>query len=160
MIPLLPWDPVKLFNDLKRPFCVVPDRRCEAVLEECKTLNIPFPDIYANAGLMIFGVEHMLIFKNAWKRHPKCGEFLEQGALNIELLESGYEVCRLPRQFNYLIGSGHSTTREYLKEHNIINAHACATDPSKVRELAQHLWQHSDEHEPNPSRSPKPLAGQ
>jgi len=99
-----PWNPKELFKNMRRAFCVVPDTRDQQVFDECNAIGMPFPDVYVNGGLLIFGREHQPIWDAVWKRHPgPFGKWLEQGALNIALLDSGCEVCRLPRYYNTLL---------------------------------------------------------
>lgn len=123
------WTPLKLFQSVGRAFCAVPDTRDQVVWDECNELGISFPDCYVNAGLTMFGREHAPIWRETFKYHPKCGRFLEQGALNLSLLNSGIEVCRLPRYFNVMMNGdrGMKAIPDQDVVHRAINVHACGT---------------------------------
>jgi hypothetical protein len=149
IICLQPWQPEALFEELHRPFMAVPDDRSNNVLHECVNLEIPFPDFYVNGGLTIFGREHKPVWDAVWKCHPKCGRWLEQGALNLALLETGVEVCRLPRRFNYLAHGG-TMTPQQAKDLNIVNYHACSIGNAiGVREVQERFGLY--DHHKNPT---------
>lgn len=129
IICLRQWDPERLFNDLGRAFCAVPDDHSEQVFKECEFLNISFPGIYVNAGLMMFGREHDYVWDRVWTKHPHCGAWLEQGALNLALLNMQVEICRLPRKFNVLAHQGQMAPHEStisIHKNGWINLHACS----------------------------------
>jgi hypothetical protein len=127
IIAIKKWNPQQLFESLGRPFCAVPDMRSDIVFEECNQLGIAFPDCYVNGGLTMFGREHKVIWENTWRRHPKCGRWLEQGALNLALLDSGCEICRMPRRFNVLTYRGATLEWDTFDVRHTINLHVCGT---------------------------------
>ena len=131
---LRPWNPEAIFESLGRPFCAVIDRRTEGVFHECHDLGIGFPDTYVNGGLTIFGREHKPIWDCTWSRHPKCGRFLEQGALNLALMETDMQVCRLPKRFNVVTSKGEISQGE-VQSQNVVNLHA--TNLKFAREVAK-----------------------
>jgi hypothetical protein len=106
IIGLQKWDPAGLFESLGRPFCGVPEVNTDTVYEECTGLGLPFPDYYINGGFLIFGREHKRVWELTVKKHPKCGRWLEQGALNLALMHLKIPVCRLPRWFNVVTFRG------------------------------------------------------
>lgn len=124
------WDPKGLFESLGRPFCAALDVNSKHVYRECQELQIGFPDVYVNGGLTIFGKEHAGVWSRVWGKHPKYGKWLEQGALNVALLEENGEVCRLPRRFN-LISQFASIPKEWAEANGIINYHACGVGNAK-----------------------------
>jgi len=135
LICLRRWNPDVLFETLGRPFCAVPDRRTDGVYEECAELSIAFPDIYVNGGMTMFGREHKPVWDEVWKRHPKCGRFLEQGALNLALLDLDIQVCRLPKRYNVVTHRGQITQSE-LDALGAINLHATNLKvPSEVAKI-------------------------
>jgi len=148
---LKPWDPEKIFEDLGRPFCAVPDTRDQIVYEECNNLGIPFPDLYINGGLTIFGQEHAEVWRSTWKRRPRCGKWMEQGALNLALLDTGVETCRLPRWFNVLANGkdGLREIKDPTVKHRMINLHFCGTKIAEVLALQkQYVAIHSYQADP------------
>jgi len=102
LLPRKPWSPEKLFADLGRVFCAVPDRNTDFVRQECERFGLPFPDWYVNAGLVLFSRAHAPVWEYVRGKHPEYGRWLEQTALNEALLKLNLEVARLPRQFNRL----------------------------------------------------------
>lgn len=135
MLCLQPWQPQRMFEDMRRPFMAVSDSRCENTLKECEALGIPFPSVYMNGGLTIFGREHQYIWNDVWKRHPICGRYLEQGSLNLSLLLLDPQMCRLPDRFNFVTYQARIKDAE-LKAMDCINVHVagCAGQASIVRE--------------------------
>lgn len=147
IICLRPWQPEVLFEEMRRPFCAVPDERSAAVLDECMRLKISFPDIYVNGGLTIFGREHKPVWDAVWARQPKCGYWLEQGALNLALLERYVEVCRLPRRFNQLSHQGEMSPEKAM-EMGIINFHACSIgNASGVKRVQEKFGMYVHDHQ-------------
>jgi hypothetical protein len=132
------WSPDQLFADLGRPFCAAVERRSQDVFDECAALEISFPDVMVNGGLLMFGREHLPVWEAVRGRHPKCGRWMEQGALNLSLLESDFEVCRLPRQFNTLAHNKPlaALTPDEIERKRVINLHWCGVrDPQKLLEI-------------------------
>lgn len=119
------WDPEAIFNQMGRAFCAVPDFRSQEVFDECNSIGVAFPDVYLNGGLLMFGREHKPIWDCVLDRHPgPFGKWLEQGALNIALLDSGCDVCRLPRIYNTLVHKG-NTEGHVFDISRAINVHFC-----------------------------------
>jgi len=102
LIPRRDWDPQAIFRQMRGAFCAVPDRNCETVRDECASFNLPFPDWYVNTGLLMFSRQHAPVWDYVKTKHPKCGSWQEQTALNEALLALSVSVARLPRDFNYL----------------------------------------------------------
>jgi hypothetical protein len=138
LLPVRPWDPVSLFETLGRPFMAVPEPPDHPELvEECAAWHIPHPGVYINAGLLIYGREHLPVLDRAWSYHPNGGSWLEQTALNRALLDEAVEVCHLPRRYNVIAHHGR-INNIYCRSHpgEAINLHTCAIgDPY---EIAQH----------------------
>jgi hypothetical protein len=134
VLPLQMWDPHGLFEDLGRPFCGVPEPNANPeLLEECREWGLGYPDIYLNAGLLMFGREHGYVWDRTWTHHPHGGTWLEQTALNHSLALEAVEVCRLPRAFNTLAQKGRLNSlyaRATLA--NSINLHCCAHDDAEA----------------------------
>jgi hypothetical protein len=140
LICLRPWKPKLIFEYTGRAFCAVPDTRLDCIYEECEALGISFPDIYINGGLTIFGSEHKPIWDEAWRKHPRCGKWLEQGALNLALLESNTQMCRLPRRFNVVTYKGRISDKE-LCDMRAVNVHACAVNDWRgIEKLQKHYF--------------------
>jgi lipopolysaccharide biosynthesis glycosyltransferase len=107
IICLKHWNPTELFCRHDRALLCVPDRNNERVEEECVQHGIPFPDRYINAGLTIFGREHLPIWEAVWKMHPFKKGWLEQTPLNMVLKQyenNGGKVVRLDRKYNRITG--------------------------------------------------------
>ena len=129
------WDPVGLFRQLGRRFMAVADDNSAPVYHECLEHHLPFPDWYVNGGLTIFGREHLSVWAEVWKRHPRYGRWLEQTALNKALQKTETEVVRLPRSFNYLAHYG-KPGNGIRKFSEITNLHFCSVgDPDQIRSL-------------------------
>lgn len=147
VICVKPWNPHTLFESMGRPFMAVPDTRDQVVWDECNALGISFPDVYVNGGLTIFGREHAPIWRNTFKHHPKCGRWLEQGALNLSLLNSGVEVCRLPRYFNVLMNGdrGLKSIPDKQVIERAINVHACGINgPRGIQRMQERYGIHHE----------------
>lgn len=126
MVCVQTWNPLWLYESMGRPFCAVPDTRDPWVYGECMNLGIPFPDTYVNGGLTMFNRRHQHVWDKVWARLPSCGQWQEQGALNLALLETGVEVCRLPRRFNVILNKGCIITEESKPLlSNAVNIHGC-----------------------------------
>lgn len=138
IISLKMWNPQRIFEDTGRPFLAVPEPRYQSVLEECEVMGLPFPDIYVNGGLVVCGAHHAPIWQAAWKKHPKCGRWLEQSALNLAIIESDIPVCRLPRAFNYVTHHGKFTSQE-LEYQSVVNLHVSGCDSKEILEIYDKL---------------------
>jgi len=139
IICLQEWEPDALFETLGRPFCAVPEPNTDTVHDECASLGIPFPSYYVNAGLTMFGREHAEVWNIVKRKHPKCGRWLEQGALNLALMHTGVEVCRLPRRFNVVTyrGDVERYHDEQMRGH-AINLHITSMPgPQELRQIQE-----------------------
>jgi len=129
-----PWDPQKLFDQMRRPFMAVPEPSAnEYLMEECRDWQLGFPDVYVNGGLLIFGREHGFVWDRVWSMHPHGGRWLEQTALNRALADEVVEICRLPRHFNLMAQQGRVVPlycRSTLAD--AINVHTCALGDAKA----------------------------
>ena len=136
VICLRPWSPVDLWEKHNRAFLAVLDRNNDRVEDECIKYGIPFPDVYINAGLTIFGAEHKPIWESVWKMHPFVKGWLEQTPLNIVLQryeKDGGEVVRLDRKYNQIVGW------QSVKRHmagDTVNAHIAGNGQHPERLLA------------------------
>jgi hypothetical protein len=134
------WDPEAIFESVGRAFCAVPDVNTDSVFEECAGLGVPFPDYYLNGGVIMFGREHKNVWDLVKKKHPKCGRWLEQGAMNLALMHYKTDVCRLPKPFNVVTYRGNIT--EYHGEemwNRVVNLHMTSmAGPEEVRQMQKH----------------------
>lgn len=133
------WDPAALFETLGRPFMAVPEPGTNPeVMEECRKWQLAFPDSYLNCGLLIFGREHAPVLDATWAYHPHGGAWLEQSALNRSLVDSGVEICRLPRRYNTLAKHGRiNSIYARVSPRDAVCLHTCAmSDPAEI--LAHH----------------------
>lgn len=138
VVCLREWRPKWIFDDLGRPFCAVYERRSQDVFDECAALEISFPDVMVNGGVLMFGREHLPVWQVVRGKHPKCGRWMEQGALNLALLDGDIEVCRLPRIFNTLANNKPLVplSDDEIMKRGVINYHWCGVrDPQKLREI-------------------------
>lgn len=137
LLALRPWDPAGMFEAMGRPFMAVPEPNANPVLlEECREWGLGFPDVYINAGLLLYGREHGYVWDRVWAMHPRGGRWLEQTALNHALAMEAVEMCRLPRRFNVLAQMGRLNSiycRATLG--NAVNVHTCGmSDPDEIFE--------------------------
>ena len=143
---LNPWDPGNFPPNLGRSLCAVPDRNLPMVYDECCEHQLPFPDWYVNAGLVIFGREHQPVWDATWARRPKYGRWLEQTAFNKAIQETKTEVCRLPRIFNTLpdpVGKDYTAADLHaLKEKGVVNFHYAdrGNDPERLLKLQKEFF--------------------
>lgn len=145
ILPLRPWDPASMFYTLGRPVMAVPEPNDNPdLLKECQEWCFGYPDCYLNAGLLIFGREHVDILERAWSMHPNGGRWLEQSAFNRAIIDSGHEVCRLPRHFNMIAQRGRvfaMYARTTLRHAYCV--HTCALgSPQAVTEAHQRILAH------------------
>jgi len=138
ILPLREWNPRQIFQDMRRPFIGVPEPSFNPDLkEECKKRNLPFPDLYLNGGLLIYGQEHTWIWEKVWNYHPLGGSWMEQTALNEVLIGEHIEIMRLPRHFNLLAHKGRLKSiyaRSTLKD--AVNVHTCSLkDPAAITQV-------------------------
>ena len=136
IISLRPWNPVALWEASGHAFMAVPDRNNERVEDECAKYDLPFPNIYVNAGLTIFGREHLPVWEATRAMHPFVKGWLEQTPLNMKLIEferGGGNVARLDRKYNTMVGwqSVHRAMAD-----GIVNAHICGNGEHPERILA------------------------
>jgi hypothetical protein len=139
ILAVRPWDPAALFETLGRPFMAVPEPGTNPeVMEECRKWQLAFPDSYLNCGLLVFGREHAPVLDAAWEYHPHGGEWLEQTALNRALVDSGVEICRLPRRYNTLAKHGRiNSIYSRVSPQDAVCLHTAAmADPREI--LAHH----------------------
>lgn len=142
IICLRKWDPELIFESLGRPFCAALDLNSRSVHRECVTLNLGFPDVYVNGGLTIFGKEHEQVWSRTWMKRPGMGRWQEQGALNVSLFETDFEVCRLPRKLNFLSHFA-KVPLEMADRLGVVNYHACSLGKASEVERVQRefgLW--------------------
>ena len=136
IISLRPWDPVALWEASGRAFMACPDRNNERVEDECSKYDLPFPNLYINAGLTIFGREHKPIWDAVRAMHPFEKGWLEQTPLNMKLIEyerAGGNVVRLDRKYNQIVGW------QSVKRHmagDTVNAHIAGNGGCPERILA------------------------
>jgi hypothetical protein len=86
-------------------FGVVQDWMTEQVKAECRNLKI-HPLHYFNAGLMIIHRDLAAIFKDTLALGP-TGFWVDQGAVNCAVANSGITETLLDRKFNRLINEAH-----------------------------------------------------
>lgn len=139
VICLKEWRPEKLFEDLQRSFCAIPNSLDEGSFSESLYCGIPFPFYYVNAGVLMFGREHKLIWDGAWRRQPRFGylDWGENAALNAAIWESRMQIAHLPPHFNFMAHNGNVSVQEAI-DGGVINYHACNLHTADgVREVQQ-----------------------
>ena len=119
ILPMKPWRPRELFINQGRKFLAARDVDSIVVMDECKRYDIPMGEYY-NAGLMIFGSEHLHVFDTAATRHPTYGRWQEQTAINKALQDTNTNVIPLPRAYNTLLWPD----KDSYKPNDLINQHA------------------------------------
>lgn len=134
IIGLQMWNPKGIFEAMRRAFCAVPEDRFKSVLDECEETGIPWPDWYVNGGLLMFGPEHQPLWDFVWRKHPKCGRWLEQSAINLGLLDTGIEICRLPKKFNFVTHEGQINCND-LRKADAVNLHVSSCNVDQLRQV-------------------------
>lgn len=132
------WNVEQMHYEMERHFMAAPDVASVPVNYECGKFGIPFPDCYVNAGLWVANRrKHESILQKAYARRPEFGSWLEQTALNLELIRSRAEVCRLPRTFNTLLWPGlddYSLGALMDRQERVLHF-ASIGDPDRIAEL-------------------------
>jgi hypothetical protein len=144
IICLRPWSPQRIFEDLGRPFCAVPDDNHENVLQACKRNGLPFPGTYVNFGMTIFGREHKFLWDRIWAHHETWNQpWWEQSAGNMELFKAEQageiEVVRLPKRYNRL-NHGGAIWHPGRQPKGTVNMHLASLNDAPRVAKEQKIW--------------------
>lgn len=116
-----PWSPEDILGDAD--MAGVPEQTNTINGVECKLYDLP-PERYVNGGLLIMRrVPGAKLMAAVATYHPEYGRWLEQTALNVELMKLGNKVRHLPRAYNDLVPREAPLDPVQLRERHSINLH-------------------------------------
>lgn len=83
IVPLRPWNPMAILERDAGAVHMARDRAgLEIVERECLAMGIPRPDLYCNAGMLLFAEGGRKVLEQAREEYPRGGRWIEQSLVN------------------------------------------------------------------------------